>query len=83
MCSDPAISGALPLVCPRCGSAMRIIAFITNSSDVKRILGSIGEPSETLPISPSRAPPQEEFEFDQDVEFEFDHSVEYDDDSGA
>ena len=29
---------SLPLVCPRCGSAMRIIAFITNASDVKRIL---------------------------------------------
>lgn len=39
---------ALPLVCPRCGSAMRIIAFITNASDVKRILEHIGEGSELL-----------------------------------
>ena len=76
---------ALPLVCPRCGSSMRIIAFITNASDVKRILEHIGEVSEPLPVSPSRAPPEGEFEFkqdlNQDVEFEFDQSVEYDDDT--
>jgi hypothetical protein len=39
---------ALPLVCPRCGSAMRVIAFITNASDVRRILEHIGEASELL-----------------------------------
>jgi len=72
---------SLPLVCPRCGSSMRIIAFITNASDVKRILMHIGEASEPLPLSPSRAPPEEEFEFNQDVEFEFDQRVEYDDDT--
>jgi hypothetical protein len=47
---------------------MRIIAFITHAADVKRILEHIGEPSETLPIASSRAPPEAEFEFDQCVE---------------
>ncbi len=67
---------ALPLVCPRCGSAMRIIAFITNASDVKRILDHIGEASEPPPLSPSRAPPEEEYDLNQDPpreeEFDFD-----------
>lgn len=76
---------ALPLVCPKCGSAMRIIALITKSADVKRILTHIGEPSGTPPLSPSRAPPEEEFEFNQDLnqdgEFEFDQHVEDDDDT--
>ena len=67
---------------------MRIIASITNVSDVKRILEHIGESSETLPISPSRAPPQEAFEFNQGPNqddafesFEFDRSVEEADDT--
>jgi hypothetical protein len=52
---------ALPLVCPRWGNALRIIAFITNASDVKRILAHIGEASETPSISPSHAPSENEF----------------------
>jgi len=36
------------LDCPRCGSAMRIIAFITHVADVKRILEHIGEASDLL-----------------------------------
>ena len=88
---------SLPLVCPRCGNAMRIIAFITNASDVKRILEHIGEASEPLPVSPSRAPPEEAFdfgpagdaeaEFNQDPpgeeEFDFDQRTEWDDDTGV
>ena len=76
---------ALPLVCPKCGSAMRIIAFIMNASDVKRILEHIGEASDPPSISPSRAPPEEEFEFSQgpprEDEFDFDQRVEYDNDT--
>jgi DNA-directed RNA polymerase subunit RPC12/RpoP len=76
---------SLPLVCPRCGSSMRIIAFITRASDVKRILDSIGEASEPPPISPSRAPPEEAFEFHQETsreeEFDFDQRTEWDDES--
>jgi hypothetical protein len=81
------IYDALPLVCPRCGSAMRIIAFITHASDVKRILDSLGEASGTPPISPSRAPPEEEFGFNQDPpreeEFDFDRRTEWDNDTGV
>ena len=66
---------ALPLVCPRCGSSMRIIAFITASAEVKRILEHIGEPSEPPPVSPSRAPPQVEFDLDGDTEFEFNQDL--------
>ena len=69
------IYDALPLVCPRCGSAMRIIAFITHAADVRRILEHIGEASEPFPLSPSRAPPEEEFEFDQRVEYAQDPAV--------
>ncbi len=90
---------ALPLVCPRCGSSMRIIAFITNASDVKRILEHIGEASEPPVVSPSRAPPEEEFAFNQgspgedefdfdqdpprDATFDFDQWIECDDDTVA
>ena len=47
---------------------MRIIAFITHAADVKRILEHIGESSETLSTAASRAPPENEFEFDQRVD---------------
>ncbi len=42
---------------------MRIIAFITNAADVKRILEHMGEASEPPTVSPSPAPPEEAFEF--------------------
>jgi hypothetical protein len=78
---------SFPLVCPRCGSAMRIIAFITNASDVKRILEHVGEASEPPVVSPSRAPPEEAFEFSQDPpreeEFDFDQRTGWDDDTGG
>jgi hypothetical protein len=88
---------ALPLVCPRCGNSMRIIAFIMNASDVKRILEHVGEASEPPPVSPSRAPPEEEFafgpagdaetEFNQDPPgeegFGFDQRTEWDDEPGV
>ena len=47
----------LPLVCPRCGADMRIIAFITETAPVRRILTHIGEPTELPRISPARGPP--------------------------
>jgi hypothetical protein len=72
-----------PLVCPRCGGEMEIIAFITEAPTVRAILTYIGEPSEAPPISPCRGPPAWEM-LDQTVEFdpvhpepeyEFDQSV--------
>jgi hypothetical protein len=46
-----------PLVCPVCGGHMRIIAFITHSADIRRILEHIGVESEPPKISPARGPP--------------------------
>lgn len=46
-----------PLVCPRCGIEMRIIAFVTDAQPVERILAHLGEPATPPPISQARAPP--------------------------
>ena len=49
-----------PLLCPNCGKEMRIIAFITNYQEVKKILKHIGEETQRPPplasISPSDDP---------------------------
>jgi len=42
-----------PLVCPRCGAAMRVVAFITEPSLVKRILNHIRKRDRV-----SRSPPR-------------------------
>jgi hypothetical protein len=46
-----------PLVCPRCGGAMRIIAFITDASTICNILVHLGEPTAPPRIAPARGPP--------------------------
>jgi Putative transposase len=48
-----------PLVCPICGGHMHIIAFITHSVDIRRILilDGIGVESEPPKISPACGPP--------------------------
>ena len=48
---------SLPLVCPRCGADIRIVAFITEAAPVQRILNHIGEPAEPPRIAPARGPP--------------------------
>ncbi|MEZ4386188.1 MAG: hypothetical protein R3D98_01165 [Candidatus Krumholzibacteriia bacterium] len=58
----------LPLVCPRCGEPMRLIAFILDPPVVERILGHIGEPVEAPAVLPARSPPQGEQSFDAWVE---------------
>ena len=47
-----------PLVCPRCGADMRVIAFITAGPTVRDILGHLGEPTTPPRIAPARARPQ-------------------------
>ncbi len=75
-----------PLVCPRCGGEMRIIAFITERESIGRILRHIGELDCAPEISPARGPPDFFLELDQsqawpdDVvnpvpEFEYDQTV--------
>jgi hypothetical protein len=58
----------LPLICPRCGEAMRIVAFIQDPPVIERILHHIGEPTEAPQVLPARAPPQHALEFDQSAE---------------
>jgi len=46
-----------PLLCPLCGGQMRLIAFITEGTQISRILEHIGVDSEPPRISPARGPP--------------------------
>jgi hypothetical protein len=48
---------SVPLTCPHCGADMRIVAFITESAPVQRILNHIGEPAEGPRIAPACGPP--------------------------
>jgi hypothetical protein len=49
-----------PLRCPRCGEPMRLIAFVTDSGSITRILAYLGEPAEVPHIAaPARGPPWE------------------------
>jgi len=47
----------LPLTCPQCGGAMRIIAFITEAAVIQAILGHLGEPPQPRRLRPARRPP--------------------------
>lgn len=46
-----------PLLCPKCGAEMRIIAFITEASSVRQILAHLGEATSPPPLAPARGPP--------------------------
>ena len=46
-----------PLLCPLCGGQMRLIAFITEGAQIRRILDHIGVDSEPPHIAPARGPP--------------------------
>ena len=50
------IHDVLPLVCPRSGGEMRIIAFIIAGA-VRNLLTHIGEPTSPPRLMPARAPP--------------------------
>lgn len=47
----------LPLMCPKCGGEMRIIAFITEVAVVRDILACLGEPTSPPRMAPARGPP--------------------------
>ncbi len=47
----------LPLLCPKCGGEMRIIAFITEAVAIREILGRLGEPTSPPRLKPARGPP--------------------------
>lgn len=46
-----------PLLCPKCGGQMRLIAFIIEGTQIRKILNHIGVDSEPPRIAPARAPP--------------------------
>ena len=46
-----------PLLCPLCGGQMRLISFVTNDVQIRKILDHIGMDSEPPHISPARGPP--------------------------
>ncbi len=46
-----------PLLCPLCGGQMRLIAFITEGTQISKILDHIGVDSEPPHIAPARGPP--------------------------
>jgi hypothetical protein len=48
---------AFALTCTKCGAEMRIIAFVTETAPVQRILDHTGEPATPPPIAPARGPP--------------------------
>lgn len=51
------ICEVFPLTCPKCGGAMRIIAFIDDPTEVKKILTHLGEPATLRLVAPARGPP--------------------------
>jgi hypothetical protein len=55
---------AYPLLCPQCDGPMRIIAFVTETTAIERILTHMGEPIRPPPIASARGPPAWE-DFDQ------------------
>ena len=48
---------SFPLTCPFCHAQMRIIAFITEPSTVRRMLEHRGEPTRPPRFAPARGPP--------------------------
>lgn len=58
------ICECLPLLCPRCGEPMRIIAFILDPPVIERILTHIDEPATPPAVLPARATPQAELGFE-------------------
>ena len=46
-----------PLLCPKCGAEMRIIAFIKEAPAMREILAHLGEPISPPRLAPARGPP--------------------------
>jgi len=46
-----------PLICPKCGGTMKIIAFIDEGDVIREILTHLGEPVDPPRIAPARGPP--------------------------
>jgi len=46
------------LVCEHCGGRREIIAFLTETRVVQKILAHLGLPTEPPPVAPARPPPE-------------------------
>ena len=46
-----------PLLCPKCGGQMRLIAFVTEGAQIRKILNHIGVDTEPPHIAAPRGPP--------------------------
>ena len=46
-----------PLLCPNCGGQMRLIAFLTQSADIRQTLDLIGVGSQPPHKAPAHGPP--------------------------
>ena len=55
-----------PLACPHCGAPMRILAFVTDTASVTRILRHLGEPTQPPRVAPARGPPEWAAPFDSE-----------------
>jgi hypothetical protein len=44
-------------LCARCGGRMRLLAFVVAVQSIRRVLKSLGEPTEPPALAPARAPP--------------------------
>ena len=62
----------LPLLCPKCGGDMRIIAFINEGLVIREILSHLGEPSSAPRLAPARGPPLWELPASEQAEREID-----------
>ena len=58
---------------------MKILAFVTEAAQVRRILVHVGEPATPLPLAPSRAPPQGEFSWDEEGADDYDQRTAWSD----
>ena len=48
--------------CPLCGDKLKVIAAITDSNTIEKILSHLGLPTTPPTIAPARGPPQSDFD---------------------
>ncbi len=73
-----------PLLCPNCGKAMKIIAFITSHQEIKKILKHIGEETDRAPpLLPSITASEPEDSYDFAGVFPPDEAYFYEEEWGA
>ena len=50
--------------CPRCAGKMKIVAALTDPASIRQYLKGTGQCADISALSPDRAPPQTEMDFD-------------------